>query len=298
MTNRENANTASFVDAHRVLLTQEEETTLFVMWRTSEGRVKDSFLTQIIRAYSPIVKSTLREFSGYRVDKDELVSEGLFALVEAAKRFDLSKGFRFSTFAKSWVRGVMLGFVTKNFFPVNLCTSHNKKKLFFSIRRMIAKSLKESGVFELNQALAEELSASHDVDIRDVYVIYEMIRKPPVSLTDPMHSEDPESLTRQDFVEDGTPTAEDIVMEEHRVNFQKRIINDVIKTVLDERETNIFEMQVLTHKDESMTLEQLGKKWSVSRERVRQIRNSAKKKVKDAVVERVLEMDMDSSDVL
>ena len=288
----------SIVESHRILLTREEEIDLFNRWYRARGRHKDALLAQIVRSYSPIIKATVREFSGYHVDPQELISEGLIALVQAAKRYDMESGFRFSTFAKSWVRGVMLGFITKNYFPVNLCTSHNKKKLFFAIRRLIAANLKERGSFEMTQALAEELSDEYDVKIRDVYSIYEMIRKPPVSLSDPIHNDESDGLTREDHIEDRNPNSEELLIEECRLSFHRKIIDEVIATVLDDRERSIFEMQVLAPKEDSLTLEQLGAKWRVSRERIRQIRDKADDKVREAIIQRVKEMDMEASDIL
>ncbi len=291
-------NKVPFVETHRILLTREEEEALFNRWYVAKGRHKDALLAQIVRSYSPIIRATIREFSGYHADPEELISEGLIALVQAAKRYDMESGFRFSTFAKSWVRGVMLGYITKNYFPVNLCTSHNKKKLFFAIRRLIAANLRECGSFEMSQALAEELSAEYDVKIRDVYAIYEMIRKPPVSLSDPIHNDESDGLTRGDHIECRKPTAEETLIDECRHTFHRTIIDEVINTVLDDRERSIFEMQVLAPKEDSLTLEQLGEKWNVSRERIRQIRDKANDKVHEAVIERVKEMGMESTDIL
>ena len=293
-----NAATCPIVEAHRVLLSEEEEKALFNKWYAAEGRVKDAYLSQIVRSYSPIIKSTIREFSGYHADPEELTSEGLMALVQAARRYDMGTGHRFSTFAKSWVRGVMLGFITKNYFPVNLCTSHNKKKLFFAIRRTIAANLKEKGSFEMTHDVAENLAEEYNVNVRDVNVIYEMIRKPPVSMEDPVHSDESGGMTRQDFVQDNDPLSADSVVEYNRHEVQRRLINDVIDTVLDDRERSIFEMQVLSTKDENMTLEELGEKWGVSRERVRQLRNKATKKVKAEVLKRADLDELEADDLI
>lgn len=295
----EKATTRYLVEAHRVLLSEDEEKKLFNKWYAEKDPVrKDLYLSQIVRSYSPIIKSTIREFSGYHADPEELTSEGLMALVQAARRFDMSKGNRFSTFAKSWVRGVMLGFITKNYFPVNLCTSHNKKKLFFAIRRTIAANLKARGSFEMTHKVAEKLAEQYSVSVRDVNVIYEMIRKPPVSMEDPVHNDESGGMTRQDFVQDNDPMSADSVIEHNRHEVQRKLIKDVIHTVLDDRERSIFEMQVLSTRDENMTLEDLGKKWGVSRERVRQLRNKATKKVKAEVLKRVDLDELESSDLI
>ncbi len=294
-----NASTASFVEAHRTLLSREEEVALFMKWyEADEGRLKDTYLAQIVRSYSPIIKATIREFSGYHADPQELTSEGLIALVQAAQRFDLGRGYRFSTFAKRWVSGVMLGFITKNYFPVNLCTSHNKKKLFFAIRRMIASNLKVSGSFEMNQKIAETLSEEYKVKVGDVYSIYEMIRRPPVSLADPVHVEDPDSLTLQDFVENGEPNVDEIVSNDLRKDFHIRIVDDAITTVLSEREASIFKQQVLVDKEDVVVLEKLGKEWGVSRERIRQIRNQASKKIAAEIRRKFEDLELHPSDVI
>lgn len=297
MANNVNKPTASFIETHRTLLTREEEVELFTSWYDAPESKKEVILTKIIRSYSPIIKAAVRDLSGYRVDPEELISEGLVALVQAANRYDISTGFRFSTFAKRWVSGVMLGYITKNFFPVNICTSHKKKKLFFAIRRLIASKLKASGSFDLNHAMAVEMAEEYKVKPEDVVSIYEMIRRPPVGLSSPTHDEDPDGLTIEHYISANSPTAEEILTGECSNRFHQKIVSEAIHMVLTERERNIFLKQVLAPKEESMTLDELGSVWNVSRERIRQIRNDAGDLVSREVKRRLDELGMEPADI-
>lgn len=297
MGNTEGFSTASFVEAHRILLTREEEIELFSKWRNAKGALAERYLTDIVKAYSPIIKATIREFSGYREDPEELTSEGLYAIVQAAHRFDMESGFRFSTYAKSWVRGVMLGFITKNYFPVNICTSHAKKKLFFAIRRRIAYELKTNGNYEMSMTEANEFAKEFELTPEDVIALYEMIRKPPVSLADPVHNEDG-SMTRLDFVKDSSPNTDELFSEEFRHEFHRRIILEVANHVLAPREHAIFLSQTLADKDHVKTLETLGEEFDISKERVRQIRNQAVDKVKAEIQTQIKSLGLDINDIL
>lgn len=266
--------TSSFVEAYRTLLTVEEERALFERWHKS-GSNDD--LTEIVTAYSPIIVRTIKELSGYNADREELTSEGLIALVESAKRFELSRGLRFSTYAKTWVRGIMLGYITKNYFMVNVCTSHNKKKLFFSLRKLIAMELTKHGSFELDTATANEMAVEHAVEPEIVFSIYDMIRMPYLSLSEPTNDEDEQ--TREYYIPSETPQILEVISEMSGIKFHKKLISDAMDRVLDDREKRIFKAQVLTSKDDHQILETLGKEFDITKERVRQIRNTAMEKV-------------------
>ncbi len=277
-----------FVQSHRVLLTEDEERTLFEKWHRTKS---NDVLTEIVKAYTPIIRKSIRELASYRADEEELVSEGLLALVEAAKRFDLDLGLRFSTYAKGWVKGIMLGYITKSFFMVNVCTSHEKKKLFFKIRRMIAEELTKRGKFKMSHELAEELSTKYNVDYKIVHSIYDMIRQPWVSLDEPSSFQD-SNTTFIDHVNADTPSVETIMEQVDGAEFHTTIINSAMERVLDSREKRIFTAQVLTEKDEVVILEDLGKEFDITRERVRQIRDRARNKVRNELLRRLTSGDV------
>ena len=286
MKNRENTGftTRNFVKSHRVLLTEEQEIELFNNWRETKD---NKYLTKIIVSYSPIILKTIKELSGYRMDPEELTSEGLVALIEAAKRYDLSRGLRFSTYAKTWVKGVMYGFITKNYFLVHVCTSHTKKKLFFALRKLIAKEMKKNGSFALTTEVAAILADDYRTTITEIQCMYDMFRKPHDSLSEKVGKSGESDITKGDTLASKTPMVEEETIINETIEFQKRLVHDVMKKVLTPRERRIFIAQKLKEKGDVITLDKLGKKFSISKERVRQIRNEAQGKIETELKNRV-----------
>jgi len=283
-----------FVKSHRVLLTEEQEIALFKNWQKTKD---NKYLTKIVISYSPIILKTIKELSGYRMDPEELTSEGLVALIEAARRYDLSRGLRFSTYAKTWVKGVMYGFITKNFFLVHVCTSHTKKKLFFALRKLIAKEMKKSGNFTLTGKIATGLAEDYGTTVTEIQCMYDMFRKPHDSLSETVGKTEDTDITKGDTLAAKTPMVEEEIIINETIEFQKRLITDVMNKVLTPRERRIFITQKLREKGETMTLEKLGKRFKISKERVRQIRNEAHEKVEEELRNQVGHMSIDPTDL-
>jgi len=283
-----------FVKSHRVLLTEEQEIALFKNWQKTKD---NKYLTKIVISYSPIILKTIKELSGYRMDPEELTSEGLVALIEAARRYDLSRGLRFSTYAKTWVKGVMYGFITKNYFLVHVCTSHTKKKLFFALRKLIAKEMKKSGNFTLTGKIATGLAEDYGTTVTEIQCMYDMFRKPHDSLSETVGKTEDTDITKGDTLAAKTPMVEEETIINETIEFQKRLITDVMNKVLTPRERRIFITQKLREKGETMTLEKLGKRFKISKERVRQIRNEAHEKVEEELRNQVGHMGIDPTDL-
>ncbi len=269
------------IQSYRVLLTKQEENDLFDTW--SKTRDNDVLL-QIVKSYSPIIQRCIREVSGYKANPEDLRSEGVIALIEAVKRFDRTRG-RFATYAKRCVKGIMLGYITKNYFPVNVCTSHGKKKLFYAIRKLIATTLIKKGRFDMTRKIALEMSNEYGVEERIVFSLYDMIRKPYISLSEHITTDGFDSdRTIEDHIASNGDDI-DIAAELSDLEFRRNIIHNAINLVLDDREKRIFLAQVLTHRSDRVILERLGKEFNISKERVRQLRNTAYNKVKDAIID-------------
>jgi len=286
--------TKNFVKSHRVLLTEEEEIELFVKWRETKD---NQYLTKIVVSYSPIILRTIKELSGYRMDPEELTSEGLVALIEAARRYDLSRGLRFSTYAKTWVKGVMYGFITKNYFLVHVCTSHMKKKLFFALRKLIAKEMRKNGSFTLTTNVAATLAEDYGTTVTEIQCMYDMFRKPHDSLSEKIGKSEDSDITKGDTLAANTPMVEEETIINETIKFQKRLVRDVMKKVLTPRERKIFIAQKLQEKGDVITLDKLGKRFKISKERVRQIRNEAHEKIETELKNQVGYMGIDPTDL-
>ena len=272
-----------FIQNYRVLLTEQEENDLFDLWEKTKS---DKVLLQIVESYSPIIQRCVREVSGYKANPEDLRSEGVVAIIEAAKRFDRTRG-RFSTYAKRCVKGIMLGYITKNYFPVNVCTSHGKKKLFYAIRKMVAITLVKKGKFDMTRDIALKLSEEYGVEEKIVFSLYDMIRRPFISLSDRIGTE---GFDSDHTVEEHMASLDsdvDVSAEISDIIVHRKIITNAMDQVLDARERRIFTSQVLIHREDRVILERLGEEFDISKERVRQLRNSAYEKVRAAIIEAV-----------
>ena len=316
-----------FVKSYQPLLNKEDEKKLFQEWWNSNptasrefidpenkdvtcfrGGDDETYLTQIILSYGPIIRRAIKELAGYKMSEDELLSEGLIALAEAARRYNPSNhgATRFAAYAKVCVKGMMQGYIMKNFFFVHMCTNHTKKKLFYSLRKLIAIELHKHGQFKLTPAITTELATSHKLSEHDVVQMYVMFQNPYFSLDAPRMN-DPTSNRNDDnsWVHNGSTSTlgellfnkdgntETMVMNDDEFEFHKRIVKSAMTNVLTDREQTIFVAQVLAiDKDEQRTLDNLGDQYGVSKERIRQLRILAEKKVDQEIIRLVEEMDM------
>jgi RNA polymerase sigma-32 factor len=283
----------NFIKSHRKLLTEEEEKELFREWKETKDQ---NLLMKIIIHYSPIIRKAAKELSSYQIDQEELISEGILALIRAAERFDTERNIRFATYARHWCKGIMYGYITKNYFLVNICTNHNKKTLFFELRKIIAIELKEHSTFNVTYELAKELSKKFDVSERDVYNIANIIRNGYDSLDEPIKNNDDSEITRGDLIPSES-SLEDMVIKDKSFQFYKTVLDDVMDKILTTREKKIFVSQELSYSEDVKTLESLGQEFNISKERVRQIRNGAKQKVETELLKMAKENKLNVSDM-
>jgi RNA polymerase sigma-32 factor len=317
-----------FVKSYQPLLNKKAEKELFQAWWDSNpvtakaffdpenkaitcfrGGNDELYLTRIVLAYGPVIRRAIKELAGYKMSEEELLSEGLIALAEAARRYNpLNHGAtRFAAYAKVCVKGMMQGFIMKNFFVIHICTNHTKKKLFYSLRKLIAVELHKHGQFRLTPEITAELSESHNLSEHDVVQMYVMFQNPYFSLDAPRMSEPTSSksddnswlhngggaATLGDMLFNKEGNTEDIVLDDDELAFHKRIVKNAMENVLTDREQTIFVAQVLaTDKDEQRTLDNLGVQYGVSKERIRQLRILAAKKVDDEIIRMIEELNL------
>lgn len=298
----------SFVKSYLPLLTAEEERNLFESWwatnpegfaafmdaenkdvRKFTGGNDDLYLTRIIKAYSPAIRRSMKELSNHRIEDEELLSEGLIALAEAARRFAPSEhgDVRFAAYAKVCVKGMMQGYVMRNFFMVQFCTNHNKKRLFYSMRKLIAIELQSKGTFHMTDEVISALAEDHSLDETDVTMMFQMFQKPYESMDSIVGFSGASSsggnttsdcATLGETLEDDGPDAEEAIMVDSEVQFHKSLVSEAMR-VLTFREKTVFVAQILMDKENQRTLDDLGVEFSVSKERIRQVRIEAMDKM-------------------
>lgn len=295
-----NFRTDGFVKTVTKLFTEEEERNLFEEYNRleKEGKHKraEKVLETIIVNYTPIVKSQARKLNGYGIPEDDLISEGLVALVESAKRFDLSQNIRYSTFAMRWVTGLLFTYITKNYFMTKLCTNATNKKLFFSMRRIIANEIKQTGNFELTQELVDHLCSELGVKEADVYMMNDAMRRPYESIHEIIGSDEDGEITKEQtmFSEDANP--EEQIGNMSMADIHQSLVRDAL-SILDERETMIIQRQILQDDGETDTLEKLGRELGISKERVRQLRERARNKMTTHIQHRMRDKNIRPSDL-
>ena len=265
--------------------TREEEYALF--HRYHETGSNDDLWT-IVHTYTPIIRKAVNNFSGYRVSAEDLASEGFVALTEAAKRFDVSRNFRFATFAKRWVRGFMFVFITRNIFPVSISKEREAKQLFFKLKQYIVQSSANPEDLRLTSEMSEVLSKKYEIPVYEIERMYGLLTAPSDYLGDPIEpSHDGRTFTVEDTLAASSDTYE-ATQKMETYEFQKRIIKDAMEEVLDDREAAIYYAQVICDRNDDgfKTLDALADDYGVSKERIRQLRIHAAKRMQETLEEK------------
>lgn len=259
---RRSANAAPMLDAQ-----SEEE-----LIRALRAGSKQA-LAQLLASHLRLVLATARRYSGNGIGIEDLVAEGNLGLVEAAQRFDTSRGTRFATYAAWWVRAFVRRYALANRRIVTAPSTRNARKLISSLRRTQQQLTHEQGRPPAREEVAEALGVSYD----DVAMMEAVLvnRDVPVG----PH----EDGTVYDLV-DHTRSPEDDAAEQEDEDLRRERIARALAT-LTERERKIVQRRILD--DETATLSVLGCDMGLSRERVRQIEKRAQQKLRSALLERV-----------
>ena len=236
---------------------------------------------KLVTSHLRLVAKIAMQYRGYGLPVADLISEGNIGLMKAVKKFEPERGFRLSTYAMWWIKASVTEYVLKSWSMVKMGTMAAQKKLFFSLRK--AKSrLDIIDANYINPEQAKLLSQQFNLPEKDIIHMNGRMTVRDQSLNAPISHGEEDSIEFQDTLVDNGPSPEAIVVR----NEESRIRNDFLKSALDElpeRERNIFIERRL--KDNPITLEEIGKGYGISRERVRQLENCAFKKVEKAIRE-------------
>lgn len=260
-------------------LSREEEHQLAVLWRDTGNQ---QALDRLTTAHMRLVIAIAARFRNYGLPAQDLVQEGHVGLLEAAARFDPEREVRFSTYATWWIRASIQDFVLRNWSIVRGGTSSAQKALFFNLRRLrmrIAQRMENEPDLDVHA----EIAAAVGVRRADVVTMEARLSGPDMSLNAPVSDEDSSGASRGDFFADMAPLPDEVVGESIDGERRHEWLQSAL-TVLSERELRILRERRLS--DEGETLEALGTKLGISKERVRQIENRALEKLKKALIER------------
>jgi RNA polymerase sigma-32 factor len=261
-------------------LTREEERELAVDW---VHRRNERALHKLAHAHMRLVIALAVRFRNYGLSMPDLIQEGHVGLLEAAARFEPERDVRFSTYATWWIRASIQDHILRNWSIVRGGTSSAQKALFFNLRRLRARISQAAGSAASMDAVYAEIATAVGVSKNDVATMAARMSGNDLSLNAPLADSDGgASSDRMDFLTDTQPLPDAIVEEtidsNRRMNWLKAAF-----TVLTDREARIIRERRL--QDDAATLESLGARLGISKERVRQIENRALEKLKLALLE-------------
>jgi RNA polymerase sigma-32 factor len=256
------------------LLTRDHEFDLAQRWRTNGDTAA---LHELVRAYTRLVVSIAARFRHYGLPVGDLVQEGNVGLMQAAARFEPDRGVRFSTYAAWWVRSGMQDYVLRNWSIVRTGTTAAQKSLFFNLRRLRAR-IEESSGAALTDAGRQKIADELHVELAEVELMDMRLGAADQSLNAPIGDSGDDDW--QDFLADRRPNPEEVVTTARDGETRSRWLAEAMGE-LSIRERAIIWRRRL--REEGATLEELGREFGVSKERVRQLEHRALVKLKQSI---------------
>jgi RNA polymerase sigma-32 factor len=260
------------------LLDAETELELARAWRDHGDQKALHKLTQ---AYLRLVIAIAARFRTYGLPMSDLVQEGSVGLMQAAARFEPEREVRFSTYASWWIRSAIQDYILRNWSIVRTGTTAAQKALFFNLRRLRA-LIREDGAEHLSQEGRENIAKKLRVNVTEVEKMESRIAASDRSLNAQLSEEGDAEWV--DLIADERPLPEQEVMETSDETRRHEWLDTALQN-LSQRELIIIKQRRL--QEDSQTLEALGQKLGISKERVRQIEQIALKKLKTALLDKV-----------
>ena len=259
------------------LLKAREEYMLAKAWK-DQGDIKAAH--KLVTSHLRLVAKIASGYRGYGLPVSDLISEGNIGMMHAVKRFEPEKGFRLATYAMWWIKASIQEYVLRSWSLVKIGTTAAQKKLFFNLKKIKSKiSALDEGDLSPDQVtkIATELS----VPEKEVVSMNRRISGSDYSLNSPVSEEGQGEW--QDWLEDENQNQETSFAESEEFFIKKNIMNEAFE-VLTEREKDIICERQLNERP--LTLEDLSKKYQVSRERIRQIEAKAFEKLQKTMREK------------
>ncbi|MEE9208884.1 MAG: RNA polymerase sigma factor RpoH [Kiloniellales bacterium] len=257
------------------MLAEAEERDLARRWRAERD---PEALARLAGSHLRMVVKMAMDNRGYGLPVAELISEGNLGLMQALEKFDPERGFRLSTYARWWIRAAIQDYILRSWSLVKMGTTAAQKKLFFNLRKL-KRQLHEVEEGELSPQTVAWIAEELGVPTQEVVHMNRRLSGPDHSLNASLR-EDVEGEWLDWLVDETAPDQETLFAEREELVQRRRMLGAAIKQ-LDERERRILIERRL--REDPITLEGLGRQYSISRERVRQIEVRAFEKVQKAM---------------
>ena len=257
------------------ILTAEEEYMLAKRYKEHDDT---EAAHKLVTSHLRLVAKIAMGYRGYGLPVTDLISEGNVGIMQAVKKFDPERGFRLATYAMWWIRAQIQEYVLHSWSLVKIGTTSAQKKLFFNLKKLKNQlNSIESG--DLSPENAREIATRLNVKEAEVLDMNNRLFSGDQSLNVKVGDEG--DAEWQDMLIDSNDTQDNILENSNELSFRKKIFEQALE-VLNEREKEIIKLRKL--KDKPVKLEELSKKFNISRERVRQIEVKAFEKLQKQVL--------------
>jgi RNA polymerase sigma-32 factor len=255
--------------SHYRLLTREEEVELGR--RVQEEGDPDAAYQLVTSNLRLVVKIALEFQRVWMQNLLDLIQEGNIGLMQAVKKFDPYKNVKFSYYASFWIKAYILKFIMDNWRLVKIGTTQGQRKLFFKLKKE-KQRLIEQGFDPKPKLLSQRLGVSE----REIIDMDQRLDGWDVSLDSPV--KEGSDTGRIEFINEGSTSVEDHVAKKEIDLLLHNKVAEFRKQITD-RELEIFDQRIFS--DTPVTLQEIGDRYSISRERVRQIEKNVIKKMRD-----------------
>lgn len=268
------------------LLTKEEEIELAIRYR--EKNDQDAAHKLILSNLRLVVKIAMDFHRYWMKNLMDLIQEGNIGLMQAVKKFDPHKGVKFSYYASFWIKAYILKFIMENWKLVKIGTTQTQRKLFFNLAKEKERLLSQ-GYNPEPKLLAERLDVKKD----DIIEMGQRLGGWDLSIDAPVKED-----SKQDY-SSFLPSPEIDIDKQISMRERKGLLREKLeeyRETLSEKHRDIFDNRILT--EDPLTLQELGDKYNISRERVRQIQEKILKKAGEWLMANIPNFEENFSDLL
>ena len=232
---------------------------------------------QLVIHHLRFVVHIARSYQGYGLPLGDIIQEGNVGLMKAVDKYDPHRGVKLVSFAVHWIKAEIHEYILKNWRLVKIATTKAQRKLFFNLRG------KKKSLEWLTKEEAESIASDLNVDVKDVLHMENRLSSNDSSFDAPVQTgNDEEVMSPSQYLEDKRYDPEVIVANEQAEQVNRSELVEALK-MLDDRSKDILQRRYLS--DQKATLHDLADEYEVSAERIRQIENTALKKLKSLMVD-------------
>ena len=260
-------------------LSKEEELQLVHEFQSTGNR---EAAIKLILSNLRVGVSIAREYKHSHVDTLDLIQEGNVGLMQAIRKFDPTKGVRFYSYAAWWVRAYILRYLLNNYRLVKIGTTQDQRKLFYNLNKE-KRNLERQGFVTDPKLLADRLHVRE----REVVEMEQRLGSWDVSLDAPLGPDTQDTLMEV-LPSQSAPVDEHFAEEELRELFRRKLA--IFAQTLDDRYADILRNRILS--ENPMTLDDIGRKYNISRERARQLEEKIIKRLREYLKKEVKDFDL------